>query len=309
LTKCLDRTSTEIPAKPKKTIKRRQRATESDDEADGASSDYMPPSRKRAKVAPVKSAPKTSRKKKPAQVVQFEDSDDDGAIVITVKKKGKADSGIASSFLGLVLFIIEPRIAAQASMASKKSGLSSSNCPVSTKDEDRSSKSRSRSCQASKAQKQLKLYMDEEEEEEAEGVSGKPERTARNVRNSKATSKSAYVKMVDGDATLKSKPPVVLTKPSKVVASPDSESDDSDSNKAPLKGAAKAVKPTRTTTASKTGHQPQTRQHDMADGEQSALPPPTCKRAKAVQPPESDETLIGSAESKDVIRRAEKITT
>lgn len=96
--KHLDRVSTEIPAKPKKATKRRQRITESDDENDCVLSDYMPPSRKRAKVTPDdRSAPKTSRKKKPAQALPLEDSDD-SAIIIVVKKKDKADSGMLSLF-------------------------------------------------------------------------------------------------------------------------------------------------------------------------------------------------------------------
>lgn len=92
--------------RPKKAIRRRKCVTDSDDEADGASSDYTPPLRKRAKVVPCRSVIKNSRKKAPARPVQLEDSDDDGAIVITVKKD-RSDSGILALFWALLSVLFD----------------------------------------------------------------------------------------------------------------------------------------------------------------------------------------------------------
>lgn len=187
----------------------------------------------------------------------------------------------------------------------KKSG-SSNNRLVTTKGTDHSSKSTSKSGLASKAQTKRSLYMEDEEE----GVSSIPERTVPDVRDSKARSAA---KQVDDDVTSKPKPLIVPTKPSKVVAHPDSESD-FDVKEAPLKSASKAksaVKSSCITAVSKTRRQPQKRQFDS---EQSVFPPPARKRAKAAQPPNSNETLVGLTGAKDegdgsVIHRAKKTET
>ncbi|KIM90011.1 hypothetical protein PILCRDRAFT_204733 [Piloderma croceum F 1598] len=294
----------EEPVKSKRVLKRRLYAADSDREDDGASSDYTPTSRKRSskQAALAKSAATAVRRKKPVRVTQPDDSDDSSAIIIVAKKKViKADSGIVLFLLLLLRF--SPLFEVLNSVYPKKPF---SDSRISDDGNDSPPKPKPKPRQRAKPHTLKKsLYLDDDDDDHSETIQvNLPAHTNHDVKV-KANRAPAAVEDKQ-DAAAKFKCRTRSTKPSKTVAAPDTDGEESQVEpnhlpKVKIKSSASQIK-VKHTDAQDSSKRPRgvadVGEHEP-DSEGSTTPPPTRKRAKIIASPISDdETLVEPTQSK-----------